>query len=459
MGYGHAVVAGGSIAGMAAAQALASTFDSVTLLERDDYPHPGDILRRGVPQARHAHVLLEGGQLALEQLFPGLDDDLRQAGAHYLGEPEQLLMLNARGWCTRFPAQNHIYSLSRELLDHVVCQRLIANSNVKTVGGCTVTGLLPDATGVRGVRLTREDGSTGESEADLVVDATGRNTHLPQWLTQLGYPAPAETRIDASLAYASRRYRIPADFDADWKALYVLAQPPKNHRMGALFPLEDNRWIVSLGGAGGGRDRPPTDEAGFLEFARSLRSPVIYDAIRQAEPLSEITGYLRTANCRRHYEKLRRWPRRLIVLGDAACAFNPIYGQGMAVAARTAFAVHRALRDSSPAQPRFARDVQRMVARGGDAAWLIATGEDLRYPTTTGASVGPVTKLTHRWLDRVVSAANRDPVVSAAFFKVTGLLAKPASLFRPAVAWRALRFGRPTRTTIAGAPTTAPASR
>jgi 2-polyprenyl-6-methoxyphenol hydroxylase-like FAD-dependent oxidoreductase len=170
MGYGHAVVVGGSIAGMAATQALASTFDTVTLIERDHYPHPGGALRRGVAQARHAHVLLEGGQLALEHLFPGLDDDLRKAGAHRVGQPEHLLMLNARGWCARFPAQNHCYSLSRELLDHLVCQRLIANSNVKTAGGCTVTGLLPDATGVRGVHVTREDGSADELEADLVVD-------------------------------------------------------------------------------------------------------------------------------------------------------------------------------------------------------------------------------------------------------------------------------------------------
>jgi hypothetical protein len=248
------------------------------------------------------------------------------------------------------------------------------------------------------------------------------------------------------------------DFDADWKAIYLQAQPPTHHRMGALFPLEDSQWIVSLGGAGGGQHRPPTDETGFLEFARSLRSPLIYDAIRQAEPLSEISGYQRTANCRRHYEKLRRWPQRLIVLGDAVCAFNPIYGQGMTVAAQTAFALHHALRGSSPDQPRFARDIQRMVARGGDAAWLIATGEDLRYPTTTGASAGPVTKLTHRWLDRVVSAANRDPVVNAAIFEVFGLLAKPSSLFRPAIAWRALRFGQQSRTAIPASPTTSPAS-
>jgi 2-polyprenyl-6-methoxyphenol hydroxylase-like FAD-dependent oxidoreductase len=444
MGYGHVVVAGGSLAGVAAAQALAETFETVTLLERDDHLPAGQGFRRGVPQARHLHVLMEGGQRALEELFPGLTRDLRQAGAHRIGSPEDLRWLNARGWCTRFPARRHLLSASRELLDHLVRRRLAATPNVRIVAGCTVTGLLPDATGVRGVRLTRADGSTEELAADLVVDATGRNSRTPHWLAELGYRSPPETHINASLAYASRRYRIPEGFDADWKVLYLLAKPPKNRRMGGLFPLEGDRWMVTLSGAGGGPDRPPTDEAGFLEFARSLRSPLIYEAIRHAEPISDITAYLRTDNRRRHYEKLRRWPERLIVLGDAACAFNPIYGHGMTVAAQTALTLRRLLRERSPDQPGFARKAQRAVARCGDGAWLIATGEDLRYPTTTGASAGPVTRLTHRWLDRVMSAANTDPVVNAAFIDVAALLATPATLFRPSLAWRVLRVRRPS---------------
>jgi 2-polyprenyl-6-methoxyphenol hydroxylase-like FAD-dependent oxidoreductase len=158
MGYGHAVVAGGSIAGLAAAQALAETFDTVTLVERDDYPATGEGFRRGVAQARQLHALLEGGQRALEQLFPGLDEDLRRAGAHWLGTPEDLRWLNASGWCTQFPARRHLFCLSRELLDHLVRQRLTATPNVTIVSGCAVIGLLPDATGIRGVRLARPGG-------------------------------------------------------------------------------------------------------------------------------------------------------------------------------------------------------------------------------------------------------------------------------------------------------------
>jgi 2-polyprenyl-6-methoxyphenol hydroxylase-like FAD-dependent oxidoreductase len=457
MGNGHAVVAGGSMAGLAAAQALAETFDAVTLVERDDYSPNGEGFRRGVPQARHTHALLEGGQRALEQLFPGLSRDLRRAGAHWIGAPEDVRWLNACGWFTRLPARRHMFSLSRELMDHLVRHRLTATPNVTIIAGCTVTGLLPDATGIRGVRLTRTDGSVADMAADLVVDATGRNTRTPRWLGELGYRPPKETRINASLAYASRRYRIPDGFEDEWKAVFLQPKPPNQRRGAALFPIEDNRWIVTLGGTGE-PDRPPTDESGFLEFARSLRSPLIYEAIRDAEPVTEITAYLRTENRRRHYDKLRRWPDRLIVLGDAACAFNPIYGQGMSVAAQTALALQHILRESSPHQPGFAKKVQRTVARCGDPAWLIATGEDLRYPTTTGGTAGPATRLTHRWLDRVTAAANTDPIVTAAFFEVLLLLAPPTSLFRPAIAWRALRPRQTAKTDTAAEPAISPAS-
>jgi 2-polyprenyl-6-methoxyphenol hydroxylase-like FAD-dependent oxidoreductase len=452
MGYGHAVVTGGSVAGLAAAQALAGTFDTVTLLERDRYPATGDGFRRGVPQARHTHILMEGGQRALQHLFPGLEDDLRRAGAHRIGTPEDVRLLSARGWCTQFPARRHLLSLSRELLDHLVRQRLTATPNVKIIDRCAVTGLLPGPTGVRGVRLARADGSLEELDADLVVDATGRNTRTPDWLAQLGYGSPPQTRIDASLAYATRRYRIPDGYHADWKVTYLLAKPPRYQRIGALFQLEGNRWTVTLCGAGG--DRPPTDEAGFLEFARSLRSPLIYDTIRHAEPLSDISAFQRTENRRRHYEKLHRWPDGLIVLGDAACAFNPIYGQGMSVAAQTALALQHTLRHSAPDQPGFAKKMQRTIARCVDAAWLIATGEDLRYPTTTGASAGPATWLAHRWLDRVASAATIDRTVNAALVDVIALVAPPSALFRPSLAWHTLRTRRPAETDVPAVPAT-----
>jgi hypothetical protein len=158
------------------------------------------------------------------------------------------------------------------------------------------------------------------------------------------------------------------------------------------------RWHVTLAGAG--RDYPPTDEAGFLAFAKGLRAPILFDAIKDARPLTPITGYRRTESQLRHYDELQRWPDRFVVLGDALCAFNPIYGQGMSVAAEAALALDRWLR-----APTSTRDLQRTLARTVATPWLLATGEDFRYPTTEGGRPGPIVKLTHRYLDRVVAVA------------------------------------------------------
>jgi hypothetical protein len=277
--------------------------------------------------------------------------------------------------------------------------------------------------------------------ASLTVDASGRGTRAPQWLAALGYPAPAETLVNSFLGYASRYNRRPATLAADWKGILIGARPPANPRGGALVPLEGDRWLVTL--AGGGRDYPPTDEAGFLAFAQSLASPLIYDAIRAAEPLSNIHGYQRTENRWRHYERLPRWPAGLVVVGDAVCAFNPVYGQGMSAAAVGALALDQALRERAAAGGRcgWERRFQAELAKRSADPWLMATGEDFRYPTTEGGRRTPLTRATHWYMNRVIAAATSSADVLTAFASAAHLLAPPASLFHPRIMARALRPG------------------
>ncbi len=190
---------------------------------------------------------------------------------------------------------------------------------------------------------------------------------------------------------------------------------------------------------GAGGDHPPRDEVGFLDFTRSLRSPVIYETIRDAEPLTPIVGFANTANRRRHFERLRRWPERLLAVGDTACAFNPVYGQGVSVAALTAVRLDNALdRRGDRSLDGFAPAFRRQVAAAGKAAWMIATGDDLRYPTTTGATANAMMRMQHRYLDRVMAAATTDEAAMAAMTDALFLLARPESLFKPSVMWRAL---------------------
>lgn len=427
------------MAGLLTAQALAGHFGGVTIVERDHLPATPQA-RSGVPQGRHLHVLLPGGHRAIERLMPRFGDDLLAAGAVDVAWPSDVLWLSPAGWLPRSTAKHRVLSASRDLIEWCARRRLLATPGVEILDGCAVCRLLPtaDGEGVSGVEIAA-GASSSTLRADLVVDATGRRSRLPDWLHGLGYDRPEETRIAAARSYASRVYRR-RKATRDWSAAFIQADPPATGRMGVAFDIEDDRTIVTVQGAGG--DHPPTDEAGFVAFARSLRSPVIHELICDAEPLTPIVGFANTANRRRLVERLRRWPQRLLVVGDSACAFNPVHGQGIAVAALTAVRLDAALaRRGDRSLDGFAPAFRRQVAAAGHAAWTIATGDDLRYPTTTGGSAGVALRLQHRYLDRVMAASTRDERAMAAMTDVLFLVSPPASLFKPTVLWRALRRG------------------
>src|SRR4029077_18578506 len=185
---------------------------------------------------------------------------------------------------------------------------------------------------------------------------------------------PEETVVNSFQGYASRFYRPPAEFESDWKALYIQQAPPADPRGGLVIPVEGGRWHVSL--VGGDGDYPPTDEAGFLAFARSLRSPALYEAIAGAEPLSRIAGHRATENRLRHYDRLGRLPDGVVAVGDAVCAFNPVYGQGMTAAALGAEVLDHWLGEDWHRGPGRGCVFQRLLARATAAAWQLSVGAD-----------------------------------------------------------------------------------
>jgi flavin-dependent dehydrogenase len=433
----HAIVIGGSMAGLLAARVLADHFERVTIVERDRLPgEPSP--RKGVPQARHVHALLVRGRTILEQLFPGLEAELVAAGAIQLDVSADFLWLSPAGWGPRFPSGVVTVSLSRDLLEWSVRRRLAALGKARFVEECDAIDLLANAdrSGVIGVRVQSRASADGAQDlpADFVVDASGRGSRAPKWLTGFGYPAPRETTVTAFLGYSSRWYKMRRDRQTDWKAILLQTQPPHMARGGIVVPVEGERWLVTLGGYA--RDYPPTDEPGFIDFARSLRSPAIHDAIKDAEPLTPIYGYQRTENRLLHYEGLSRWPGGFAVLGDAVCAFNPIYGQGMTTAAQGALALDRCLRQAQNGLSRAARRFQKQLARSNADAWLMATGEDFRYPTTEGGGRSWATRLIHRYMDQVLLLAAERPDVYATFVRVLHLIEPPRTMFRPGIAGR-----------------------
>jgi len=436
----HAVVIGGSLAGLCAARVLADHVECVTVVDRDDFPAEPAV-RKGLPQAHHLHVLIPAGQKTLDQLFPGLIAGLHEHGAVPVAAPTEVLYLSPTGWRDRFPATHRLVGASRELIDWAVRQRLAEDGRVRFRTGYEVVGLLPaqGAQAIGGVTL-RAQSPAAETEplpADLVVDASGRASRSSDWLEQLGYGRPKESRVESGLAYASRRYSLPEGATGGWKNILLMPKAPDVRRGGVLYPIENGKWMVTLGGLGG--DVPPTDDKGFLEFARNLRSPVLYEAIKNGTPDSPVHGYRRTANHRRHYETMPRWPEGFLVIGDAACTFNPVYGQGMTVAAQAAVLLDKHL-GANPGT--FGRAAQAAVARCSEAPWQIATGADLRYPTTVGPRPGWAARLANWYLDRTSDVANRDGYVARVLADVLYLVTPPTALFRPGVALRVFRGRR-----------------
>jgi 2-polyprenyl-6-methoxyphenol hydroxylase-like FAD-dependent oxidoreductase len=441
----HAVVVGGSLAGLLAAHVLAGHADRVTVVERDRLPD-GPEPRPGVPQGRHPHVLLQGGQVAMESLLPGFLTELREAGAPRVGMPSDMVMWQTGRWFRRLPASTHIFTGSRAQLEDLVRRRVLANPVISVWEGTDVVGLLGDASRVRGVLVRDRSGDArAESrplEADLVVDASGSGTKAPQWLAAIGAEGPHEETIDTGLAYASRVYRgTNGALDGETRGYYAYPDPDQVHAGGAL-PLEDGSHLVIVSGLRG--DEPPTGDDQFVTYAKRLPHPLLHRWLDEAEPLSPAFGFRRTANVRRRYD-LPGHPAGFLATGDALCTFNPIYGQGMAVAAMSAVALRDALagRRRTPTT----RRVQQALLAASRLAWDISAGADRKMPGAVGTATdgGPADRIAGWYLSRVQERAPGDPVVGRAFRAVLTLSAPVTALFAPPVA-RAVLFRPPAPT-------------
>ena len=431
----RAVVLGASMAGLLAAHVLAESYEDVIVIDRDELPETS-MHRRGVPHGRHLHALAARGQQALEDLFPGLTAELVADGAK-----AGSLLADARMYLNGHRLRQIDTGLvllcaSRPFLEAHVRARIRAHPNVTLLERCDVVGLATTRGNrrVSGARVLRRADSSAEEVllADLVVDASGRGSRTPMWLEALGYSRPDLEQVRIGLAYATRIYRLPTDaLNGDLAILD--AATPQLPRTGALLALEGDRWMLTLAGILG--DHPPTDPDGFLGFARSLRFPDIYEAIRDAEPLDDPVSFRFPASVRHHYERLPRFPAGLLVTGDAVCSFNPIYGQGMSVAALEALTLRRHLRRGVAPEPRrWFRDLARVV----DVPWDMSAGGDLAFPGVPGRKTVKV-HLLSAYLARLHAAAAHDARLATAFIRVSGLVAPPQSLLHPRVVLRVLR--------------------
>jgi 2-polyprenyl-6-methoxyphenol hydroxylase-like FAD-dependent oxidoreductase len=442
----HAVVLGGSIAGSLAARVLADTCVQVTVIDRDVFPDVAQP-RHAVPQGHHIHALLARGQQVLEELFPGFTTELVGRGVP-VGDFGTSLSWYFNGQMIR-KAHTGLpcVAAGRPLLESYIRERVRALPNVTYRDRTDIRGLVAsgDHSRVTGVRVQGPDASAPEEtlDADLVVDTTGRGSRTPRWLEELGYGRVEEERVTMDLTYTTCDYQAPLAFDPIGEDIAIIPVATPAMPRGAIFARMPDRYAISLTGILG--DRPPTDHAGFLDYVKSLPVPEIYEAARQAEPLGAPATFRFPASIRRHYERLPKLPDGLLVMGDAACVFNPVYAQGMTVAAIETLVLARHLAAGTPQPAGYFRDLARVI----DAPWDMSAGADLGFGGTTGRRTLKV-RMGNAYIPRLQAAAVHDSSLSAAFLRAAGLVDPLQALMRPSVVARVL-FPRPN------GPATAPA--
>jgi len=427
----QAVVVGAGMAGLTAARALADFFERVIVLENDALPKEATP-RPGTPQCRHIHALLAGGLEALSRLFPGFEESLSQAGAVRLRMGYDYLR-EFPGY-DPFPRRDlgiPIYSMTRPLLEFTVRKRLGEYRNIEVRESCRAKRFItaPRDPAVTAVRCENSDGSNETLPADLVVDASGHGSLTEALLNSMGWPLPEVTSIGVDMGYVTAFFDIPEEAPPDWMGVFTLPDYPRNKRGALMLPVEGNRWILTLGGRY--NDKPPADWDGFLLFAQQLRTPTVYNVIRHAKRPSEFARFVFKASCWRHFERMEKFPRALLPFGDAICRFNPVYGQGMSVAALEAEVLNRLLTAQSAGTDPLASVAAAFLAEAErliDTPWSAAAIPDFIDPRTEGERPSDLEE-TLKFSAALLKLAAQEAAVHKLLIEVQNLL-KPRSAYR-----------------------------
>ncbi|MDQ7982018.1 FAD-dependent monooxygenase [Paraburkholderia sp. SARCC-3016] len=424
----RAIVIGAGIGGLAAAAALANHFGQVVVLERDELPADARP-RPGAAQTRHLHVLLSGGAAALAELFPGFLTQLVAVGAQRadVGADAHFELAGA----PKLPRRElniYTWQLSRPLLEAVLREQLRKRENVQLRELSRVIGIVADENNrAAGVRFESREGKHDELNSTLVIDASGRGVPTLDFLKATGRPTPAETAVSADLTYGTTVYSFPAGAEPDFKQAWVHGEAPEHGRAGFLVKRENGLWDAVLAGRLG--DVPPTEDNAYLAFADSLPSEAIGTALRRGRREAPIVRFGYAQSRWRHFADVAGFPAGLLPLGDAVCSTNPVFGQGMTVAATEAVILHRLLAKAEGNSdslesigPAYLKEMEELVK----APWSGTTALDLAYPQTKGERPADMQQRSEYQVG-VMKLAAVDPDVHRLMVEVRHLV-KPAHL-------------------------------
>ena len=457
-----AVVLGGSMAGLCAAGALAPHFDEVLVLERDELPADAEH-RRGVPQSKHPHFLLNSGRRAISELFPGFEEDLIAAGGLHLMPSMDAAYLEGAGWASRKRSSMTMVYSSRILIERVLRDKVREVSNVVIREGVSVRGIETTDGGtargrVTGVAFSTAAGGDERIDADLVVDAMGRGSSVSDWLVAAGWPETPVQSLDAKVTYTSRWYDLPAPEDRPsswwWQHLVLMPtqekgeHPPEHEFLVNFFPIEGGRTIACMGSWG--IDMPRTTED-FVASAERVRAPLFAAAMAECAPVSDVHLTRSTGNKWRRYDRLPEVPSGMVFIGDAICAFNPFYAQGISAASGSALILRARLQSADetgrPLDQRFFKRFLAEQRKGLKVPWGMAMARDRGYECATGTETLPawqrkiLASMTWPAFNLITGAAREDAVIDEHFARVFNLDESLADMMKsPRVLGGLLRF-------------------
>ncbi len=453
-----AIIIGGGIAGLLAARTLCGHFKDIIIIEKDKYPSQ-DGPRNGTPQSNHIHVLLIKGKEILLRLFPDLERNLVAKGAHIVNLTNDVDYYVGTGYSIKFESNLTTIACTRQLLENEIRNEILEFPNVNVRENTRATGLVvakdekTERSICKGVTVISTDTNSEEIiMGDLVVDTSGRESKTAEWLDQLGYGKPKETVVNSYIGYSTFRFKptsaqisqqpaAPDDEDDDndnhkpiIKPIIILTKPPLNPRMGIIYPVEGSSWLIGILGVG--KNYPPTDKQGFLQYTKKLETLDIYNAIKDFELSGPIYGYRTPGSRQYHYEKMKTWPENFVTYGDSVSSFNPFYGQGITVACIEAVTLDKVLRKHKKRNKDllgYSTTFQKKVSKINNLPWLLGTSEDFRWPSTEGIRPRIFTQYMQKYSHRVLLLTPKSKIAAKSFFEVMHMMRSPLILFHPII--------------------------
>ena len=452
-----AVVLGGSVAGLLSAVALASSFDKVIVVERDDAPNDDAsaplVGRKGTPQDQHAHGILTGGCEAIENLLPGFIQRMVQNGALFADRARDLAWFHDGHRLAPYDNGGVVLLLTRPVVDRTIRQmaqekfpgkitmewnttfsRLVVNHKN------TVTGAMVCPRGYEAERSAERI-----LHAHIVVDATGRASNIEKQVIKMGFPPVQTLDMTINMGYSTMVFEMDDDDECIKATKGIMVLPSgTNPRGGAATTIvnhanKNNNKTYVLATVYGFHDERPlscSSLAQWMAFARSLPTPALADWLETAKPLCAIPKpYTSPKQFFRRYDLVRNeeWPAGLICVGDSVCALNPCWGQGITIASLQAVE----LRAQVASRLCCTASAQRAIAQKAWLPFMMNCIEDHRYTKTTGWAP-PLLGVAQLVTSLCFRAATKSPVVWDALLKVANLQASPLSLVSPGVLLRVL---------------------